>query len=75
MVGTNAKVTWDSVVPAPTSAGYALTYTAEDLTIVPGPTPDTSALFGTFTWQSAAACGGTTNVCHGAVPAGCPTPL
>jgi hypothetical protein len=74
MAGSNAQVTWDSVAPTPTSAGYALTYTAESLTIVPGPTPETSALFGTFAWHSGAACDGTTNVCSGSVPAGCPTP-
>ena len=74
MAGSNAQVTWDSVAPTPSSAGYALTYTAESLTIVPGATPETSALFGTFSWHSGAACDGTTNVCSGSVPAGCPTP-
>jgi hypothetical protein len=68
--GTQVKVTWDSVSPTPSAAGHALTYTGEDLTI----TPATLALAGTFSWQSAAGCDGTTNVCNGSVPAGCPTP-
>jgi hypothetical protein len=74
MEGSNAKVVWDSVSPAPTAAGYALTYTAEDITIIPGATQATSVISGTFSWTSAAACEGTTNICNGAVPAGCPTP-
>ncbi len=74
MAGTNAKVIWDSVDPPPTSVGYALSYTAEDLTLTPGATAAASTLFGTFTWHSAAECDGTTNVCSGTVSAGCPTP-
>ena len=68
--GSQVKVTWDSVDPTPSAAGHALTYTGEDLTI----TPATASLAGTFSWQSAAGCDGTTNVCNGTVPAGCPTP-
>jgi hypothetical protein len=74
MAGASAKVTWDSVVPPPTSVGYSLTYTAEDLTITPGATAATSTLSGTFSWHSGAGCDGTTNVCSGTVAAGCPTP-
>jgi hypothetical protein len=68
VTGDNAKVAWDSVTPGLASAGYALTYTAEDLIIAPG------TLSGNFTWHSGAACDGTTNVCNGSVPSGCPTP-
>jgi hypothetical protein len=74
MAGSNAKVTWDSVDSAPTVAGYALTYTGEDLTITPAVAPATSTVSGSFTWHSAAGCDGTTNVCSGTVAAGCPTP-
>jgi hypothetical protein len=74
MEGSQAKVIWDSVAPAPSVAGYALTYTGEDLTITPAAAPATSTIVGSFTWQSAAACDGTTNVCNGSVPAGCLTP-
>ena len=74
MAGSQAKVIWDSVTPAPTAATYAITYTSEDLTITPGTTVGSSTIVGTFTWHSAAGCDGTTNVCNGSVPAGCPTP-
>jgi hypothetical protein len=74
MAGSNAKVIWDSVNPPPSSAGYALTYTGEDLIITPGATSSTSTIIGSFAWHSAAGCDGTTNVCNGLVPAGCPTP-
>ena len=73
MAGGKAKVIWDSVAPAPTILSYALTYTGEDLTITPGTTAATSMIAGSFTWHSGADCDGTTNVCNGAVPAGCPT--
>ena len=68
VAGDSAKVIWDSETPALTSTGYALTYTAEDLTIAPG------TLSGSFTWHSGAACDGTTNVCNGSVPTGCAIP-
>jgi hypothetical protein len=74
MAGGKAKVFWDSVSPAPSILTYALTYTGEDLAIMPGATAATSTIAGTFTWHSAADCDGTTNVCSGALPAGCPTP-
>lgn len=69
MDGTQAKVTWTSVNPAPISAGHALTYTSEDLTIT---APDT--LSGSFAWSNAYGCTGTTNMCHGDVASGCTTP-
>jgi hypothetical protein len=69
VTGASTKVIWDSESPALTSTGYALTYTAEDLTIAPG------TLSGSFTWHSGAGCDGTTNVCNGSVPTGCATPL
>ena len=68
MVGTQAMVTWTSVVPAPSVAGRALTYTGENLTIGPG------AISGNFDW-SAVSCTGTTNVCNGSVATGCLTPI
>jgi hypothetical protein len=69
VTSAGTKVIWDSESPALTSTGYALTYTAEDLTIAPG------TLSGSFTWHSGAGCDGTTNVCNGSVPTGCATPL
>jgi hypothetical protein len=67
--GTQATVTWTSVNPAPTSAGYALTYTSENLVIAaPG------TLSGSFGWSSGYGCTGTTNICHGSVSSGCATP-
>src|SRR5450631_883322 len=74
MAGGKAKVLWDSVNPAPTILGSALSYTGEDLSITPGATAATSTIVGSFTWHSAASCDGTTNVCNGSIPAGCPTP-
>jgi len=74
MAGGKAKVLWDSVNPAPTILGSALSYTGEDLSITPGATAATSTIVGSFTWHSAANCDGTTNVCNGSIPAGCPTP-
>ena len=68
--GGRVSVTWDSVNPPPTVAGYALSYTGESLTIAPA----TGTLSGSFSWHSAAGCDGTTNVCNDAVPAGCLTP-
>jgi hypothetical protein len=73
MAGSNAQVLWDSVNPAPSVLGNALTYTSESLTITPGATQAASTLVGSFAWQSAANCGGTTNVCNGSVTS-CPTP-
>jgi hypothetical protein len=70
MEGSTAKITWDSVTPTPTAAGYALTYTGETLAIATA----SSKLSGSFSWHSAANCDGTTNVCAGTVPAGCLTP-
>jgi hypothetical protein len=76
MAGGKAKVIWDSVDPAPTILGYAVSYTGEDLTITPGTTAATSTLAGSFTWHvtTTTGCDGTTNVCSGSIPAGCPTP-
>lgn len=69
MQGTQAKVTWTSVDPAPVSGGHALTYASENLVIAaPG------SVSGSFAWSSAYGCTGTTNICHGSVPAGCLTP-
>jgi hypothetical protein len=68
MVGTQATVTWTSVAPAPLVSGYALTYTAENLTISPG------AISGSFNWNSAYPCTGTTNVCNGSAALNCLTP-
>ena len=74
MAGTSAKVLWDGVDPPPTAAGYALSYTEFDLTVTPATTSAPATIVGSFTWHSAAACDGTTNVCNGTVPAGCLTP-
>jgi hypothetical protein len=74
MAGSQAKVIWDSVDPAPSAAGYAFSYTAVNLVITPGATVATSTIVGSFNWHSAADCDGTTNVCNGTVPAGCLTP-
>ena len=74
MVGNNAKVTWTSVTPAPTVLGYTLTYTSENLTIVPAVAPATATISGSFDFSMSAPCTGTTNVCHGPIPAGCATP-
>jgi len=74
MDGTHAKVTWTDVTPAPVAAGHDLTYTSENLTIVPGVAPAPGTLSGSFAWNSAYPCSGTTNVCSGSIPAGCLTP-
>jgi len=74
MEGSQAKATWGSVSPTPTSAGYSLTYTAETLTIRPAVAPATSTISGSFAWSSGAGCTGTTDVCHGAIVAGCLNP-
>ena len=67
MDGAQAKVTWTSVVPAPSVYGRALTYTGENLTISPG------AISGSFDW-SAVSCTGTTNVCNGSAASNCLIP-
>jgi hypothetical protein len=72
MEGTQAKVTWTSVDPAPNVSGYALTYTSEDLTVSPAVAPATSTISGSFAWSSAYPCTGTTSVCPGSVASGCP---
>ncbi len=74
MVGTQARVTWTSATPAPIVSGYALTYTAESLTITRAVAPATATLSGSFDWNSAYPCSGTTNVCSGSVASGCLTP-
>lgn len=74
MEGTQAKVTWTSVNPDPSAGGRALTYTSEDLTISPAVAPATPTISGSFAWNSAYPCTGTTNVCHGSVASGCLTP-
>jgi hypothetical protein len=68
MVGTQATVTWTSVAPAPAAVGGALTYTGENLTIGPG------AISGSFAWNSAYPCTGTTNVCNGSAVSDCLIP-
>jgi hypothetical protein len=73
MQGSQAKVTWTSVSPAPTAGGYALTYASENLTISPAVAPAAATISGSFDWTSAANCNGSTNVCHGSV-ADCLTP-
>jgi hypothetical protein len=73
MQGNQATVTWTSVNPAPTVAGYSLTYKAENLTITPAVAPAAATISGSFDWHSGAGCDGTTNVCHGSV-ANCLTP-
>lgn len=74
MTGTQAKVTWTIVDPAPISGGFALTYTSEDLTISAGVAPAAGTISGNFAWNSAYPCSGITNVCNGSVATGCPTP-
>lgn len=74
MVGNNAEVTWTSVNPAPTVLGTTLTYTSENLTIIPGVAPATGTISGSFNFHSSSPCDGTTNVCHGSIAGGCPTP-
>jgi hypothetical protein len=74
MDGTQAKVTWTTVSPAPVVSGRALTYTSENLTIRPAVAPATATISGSFAWTSAYPCSGTTNVCHGTVASGCLTP-
>jgi hypothetical protein len=74
MDGTQAKVTWTSVSPAPVVGGYALTYTSENLTISPAVAPAPSTLSGAFAWSNGYPCSGTTNVCHGSVATGCLNP-
>jgi hypothetical protein len=74
MEGTQAKLTWASVVPAPTTIGGAsLLYTSEDLTVTPASGSAAATVSGSFNW-TAGSCNGTTNVCHGALPSGCLTP-
>ena len=76
MDGTQAKVTWSTVTPAPMVSGRVLTYTSESLTISPAVAPATvGTISGSFDWNSAYPCTGTTNVCHGSVPAGCLSPI
>jgi hypothetical protein len=74
MVGSDARVTWTSVTPAPTVLGYTLSYTSENLTIVPGVAPATGTISGSFDFDLSAPCAGTTNLCHGSLPGGCATP-
>jgi hypothetical protein len=74
MVGNNAQVTWTSVTPAPTVLGYTLSYTSENLTIVPAVAPATGTISGSFDFSISAPCTGTTNVCHGSIASGCLTP-
>ena len=74
MVGAQARVTWTSVIPAPSVLGRTLTYTSESLTITPAVAPAAATLAGSFNWSTASPCGGTTNVCHGSVAAGCLNP-
>jgi hypothetical protein len=74
MQGSDAKVVWTTVTPAPTVGGGALTYTSEDLTIQPAVAPATPTLSGSFAWNNAYPCDGTTNVCSGSVAAGCVSP-
>jgi hypothetical protein len=74
MEGSQAKVSWTSVSPAPVVSGYALTYTSESLTIRPAVAPAPPTISGSFAWSNAYPCTGTTNVCHGSVASGCLTP-
>lgn len=74
MEGTQAKVTWTSVDPAPVVSSYALTYKSEDLTVSPAVAPAAPSISGSFVWSSAYPCTGTTNVCNGSVASGCLTP-
>jgi hypothetical protein len=75
MEGTQAKVTWTSVDPAPSVSGYALTYTSEDLTVSPAVAPDAApTISGSFAWSSAYPCTGTTNVCNGGAASDCLIP-
>ncbi len=72
MAGAGAKITWTKVVPDPLVASRTLTYTSEDLSI--SVSNGGRIIFGSFAWSSSSPCTGTTNVCHGTVPAGCTTP-
>ncbi len=74
MLGSQATVTWTSVDPTPTVSGRALTYSSESLTITPAVGTASATLSGSFAWNSAYPCTGTTNVCHGSVASGCLTP-
>jgi hypothetical protein len=74
MVGTNAQVTWTSVTPAPTVFGATLTYTSENLTIIPAVAPAAATISGSFNFSMSSPCTGTTNVCHGTIASGCLTP-
>ena len=75
MVGNNATVTWTSVAPAPTVLGYTLSYTAENITIVPAVAPATiGTISGSFNFSMSTPCTGTTNVCSGSIASGCLTP-
>jgi len=71
MAAAGAKITWTQVVPDPIVASRTLTYTSEDLSIS---VSSGRIIFGSFNWSSSSPCTGTTNVCHGTVPAGCATP-
>jgi hypothetical protein len=74
MVGNNAEVTWTSVTPAPTVLGATVTYTSENLTIIPAVAPATATISGSFNFSTSSPCTGTTNVCHGSIASGCLTP-
>ena len=74
MQGTAATVTWTSVSPAPVVAAHALSYTSETLTIHPAAGSASGTVSGSFAWNSAYPCSGTTNVCSGTIAAGCATP-
>jgi hypothetical protein len=74
MVGSDAQITWTSVTPDPTVLGYTLSYTSENLTLVPGVAPAAGTISGSFDFSMSAPCVGTTNVCHGSLPGGCATP-
>jgi hypothetical protein len=51
MVGNNAQVTWTSVTPAPTVLGATLTYTSENLTIIPAVAPAAATISGSFNFS------------------------
>jgi hypothetical protein len=75
MVGNNATVTWTSVTPAPTVLTYTLSYTSENLTIIPAVAPATTGtISGSFNFSMSTPCTGTTNVCNGSIRSGCLTP-
>jgi hypothetical protein len=72
--GTQGKITWTSVTPSPMVAGHALTYSSEDLTIIPWSHGTPGTVWGSFDWSSAYPCTGTTNVCRGNAASSCLTP-